>query len=81
MSMENDLTVMSGILIPYYKGAMTMEADSEYITLTVQSDDSNQSINNYPDNIEYVNVTFMFDTYTGSFDGLLTASGHNKKER
>ena len=81
MSMENDLTVMSSILIPYYKGAITMEADSEYIALTVQADDGGQPMDNYPDNVKYINVTFLFDTYTGCFEGLLTASGNIKKER
>ena len=81
MSMENDLTVMSSILIPHYKRAITMEADSEYIALTVQADDSGQPMDNYPDNVKYINVTFLFDTYTGCFEGLLTASGNIKKER
>jgi hypothetical protein len=79
MKTKNDLTVMAGILIPYYKRAITIDADSEYISLTVTAEDGSQPASNYPDNIKHTKVTFMFDTWTGCFDGLLTSSGHSKE--
>ena len=77
---KNDLTLMAGILIPYYKREIRMGADSEYISLEVREDDDSQPISNYPDNIKRTSLIFMFDTHTGSFDGVLTSSGHDKKE-
>ncbi len=79
MKTQNDLTVMAGILIPYYKRAITIVGDAEYISLTVTAEDDSQPASNYPDDIMHTEITFMFDTWTGCFDGLLTSSGHSKE--
>jgi hypothetical protein len=81
MKTKKDLTVMAGILIPYYKRDIIIGADSEYISLEVSEEDDSQPASNYPDNIKHTKVVFMFDTHTGCFDGLLTSSGHSKEEK